>query len=84
MWGVGPFLLILLVVLHPLKPLPGEVLEHDVVVICVKLYQVCIYGSFVLWNVPMRRLLSGFGVHQGEGQLHCHVTGGEVSQQASS
>lgn len=30
--GVGPFLLILLVVLHPLEPLPGEVLEHDVVV----------------------------------------------------
>ena len=30
--GVGPLLLILLVVLHPLQPLPGEVLEHDVVV----------------------------------------------------
>ena len=25
-------------------------------------------------TVPVRRLLSGFGVHQGEGQLHCHVT----------
>lgn len=25
-------------------------------------------------TVPVRRLLSGFGVHQGEGQLHRHVT----------
>lgn len=82
--GICPLLLILLVILHAFESLAGEVFKHNVIIICIEFYQICIYGHFILWNVPVYWFLPGFGMHQREGQLHCNVTGGEVSQQASS
>lgn len=62
-WGAGNILLFLLVVLYAFQSLASKVLKYNVVIICVKFYEIGVNRRLVLWNFPMWRFFFGFGVH---------------------